>query len=90
MGALNNVMHWLYGTSWGVLFGLSRACRGSAPLADGARFAGVVWGASLVQLPAMGLAPPVWEYPPQQLASDVGFHLVYGVGVATAYAVLDR
>jgi hypothetical protein len=90
MGALNNVMHWIYGTSWGVLFGLSRACRGSAPLADGARFAGVVWGASLVQLPAMGLAPPVWEYPPQQLASDVGFHLVYGVGVATAYAVLDR
>jgi hypothetical protein len=90
MGALNNVMHWLYGTSWGVLFGLARAGRGAAPLSDGARFAGVVWGASLVQLPAMGLAPAVWEYPPQQLASDVGFHLVYGVGVATAYAVLDR
>jgi hypothetical protein len=90
MGALNNVMHWLYGTGWGVLFGLSRACRGAAPLGDGARFAGVVWGASLVELPAMGLAPPVWEYPPDQLASDFGFHLVYGVGVATAYAVLDR
>jgi hypothetical protein len=90
MGALNNVMHWLYGTSWGALFGLSRAGREAAPLADGARFAGVVWGASLVQLPAMGLAPPVWKYPPQQLASDVGFHLVYGVGVATAYALLDR
>jgi hypothetical protein len=52
-----------------------------APPADGARFAGVVWGASLVQLPAMGLAPPVWKYPPQQLASDVAFDLVYGVGV---------
>jgi hypothetical protein len=90
MGALNNVMHWLYGTSWGVLFGLARAGRGAAPLADGAPFAGVVWGASLVQLPAIGLAPPVWKYPPQQLASDVGFHLVYGVGVATAYALLDR
>ena len=90
MGALNNVMHWLYGTSWGVLFGLARADRGAAPLSDGARFAGVVRGASLVQLPAMRLAPPVWEYPPQQLASDVGFHLVYGVGVAAAYAVLDR
>jgi hypothetical protein len=90
MGALNNVMHWLYGTGWGVLFGLSRARRGAAPLADGARFAGIVWGASLVELPAMGLAPPVWEYPRDQLASDVGFHLVYGVGVATAYAVLDR
>jgi hypothetical protein len=90
MGALNNVMHWLYGTGWGVLFGLSRAGRGAAPLGDGARFGGLVWGASLVELPAMGLAPPVWEYPPEQLASDVGFHLVYGLGVATAYAVLDR
>ena len=59
-------------------------------MADGARFAGLLRGASLVQLPAMGLAPPVWEYPPQQLASSVGFHLVYGVGDATAYAVLDR
>jgi hypothetical protein len=90
LGALNNVMHWLYGTGWGVLLGLSRAGRGAAPLADGARFAGVVWGASLVELPAMGLAPPVWKYPPGQLASDLGFHLLYGIGVATAYAVLDR
>jgi hypothetical protein len=90
MGTLNNVMHWLYGTTWGALFGLSRAGRGTAPVSDGARFAGLVWGASLVQLPAMGLAPPVWKYEPDQLASDLGFHLVYGVGVATAYAVLDR
>jgi uncharacterized membrane protein YagU involved in acid resistance len=49
-----------------------------------------VWGASLVQLPTMGLAPPVWEYPPEELASDVGFHVTYGIGVTTAYEVLDR
>lgn len=90
MGALNNVMHWLYGTSWGALFGLAHACRRSSPLGDGAPFAALVWGASLVELPAMGLAPPVWDYPRDQLASDAGFHLVYGLGVAAAYAVLDR
>jgi hypothetical protein len=49
-----------------------------------------VWGASLVELPAMNPAPPVWKYPPDQPASDLGFHLAYGVGVATAHAVLDR
>jgi hypothetical protein len=84
---LNNAMHWTYGTSWGALLGLAAA--GRTP-GTGVLFGLTVWGASLVQLPAMGLAPPVWEYPPQQLASDVGFHLVYGVGVATAYALLDR
>jgi hypothetical protein len=41
-------------------------------------------------VPEERMGAPVWEYPPDQLASDVGFHLVYGVGVAGAYAVLDR
>jgi uncharacterized membrane protein YagU involved in acid resistance len=49
-----------------------------------------VWGASLVHLPVLGLAPPVWEYSREELASDVGFHVAYTHGVATAYAVLDR
>jgi hypothetical protein len=90
MGLLNNVMHALYGTSWGAVYGLLHASRRSSAPRDGLAFVGLVWGASLVQLPAMGLAPPVWKYPPAELASDVGFHVVYGIGVATAYEVLDR
>ena len=38
----------------------------------------------------MKLAPPVWEYPPKELMLDASYHLVYGVAVAGAYAVLDR
>jgi Protein of unknown function (DUF1440) len=90
MGLLNNVMHGLYGTSWGAVYGLLHASRRSGPTRDGAAFFALVWGASLVHLPAMGLAPPVWEYPPEELASDAGFHVVYGIGVALAYEVLDR
>jgi hypothetical protein len=86
MGLLNNAMHWLYGTSWGAIYGLLHASRPVGPL----RFTAIVWGASLVHLPAMRLAPPVWEYPPEQLAADVGFHVVYGGGVAIAYAALER
>jgi hypothetical protein len=42
-----------------------------------------------VELPALGLTPPVWEWDPKTLAPDVGFHLVYGVTAATAYKLLD-
>ena len=37
----------------------------------------------------MNLAPPVCQYPPSSLASDVGFHLVYGVAASAAWRVLD-
>jgi hypothetical protein len=40
----------------------------------------------LIHLPAMKLAPPVWEYSPQQLLSDAGFHLVYGTATAAAFS----
>ncbi len=86
--ALNNAMHWLYGTSWGMAYGITAGGRRPAPLRSGVGFGLAVWGASLIQLPAMKLAPPVWEYEPATLAPDVGFHLAYGVGVATAFRAL--
>ena len=86
-GVLNHAMHWTYGTSWGALLGLAAA--GRRPGA-GVAFGLTVWAASLVQLPAMQLAPPVWEYDAKSLLPDVGFHLVYGVAAATAYKRLDR
>jgi hypothetical protein len=82
---LNNAMHWVYGTSWGALLGLAAAGREPG---RGVVFGLTVWGASLVHLPAMRLAPPVWEYDPKTLASDVGFHVVYGVATAGAYRAL--
>ena len=84
---LNNVMHWLYGTGWGALFGLAAAGREPGL---GIGFALTVWAASQVELPAMKLAPPIWENPdPKTLGPDLGFHVVYGVAVATAYKALS-
>ncbi len=90
MPVLNNVMHVAYGTSWGALYGIVAGSRRRADRPRGIAFGLVVWGASLVELPAMKLAPPVWEYPPPSLASDVGFHLVYGVATSAAWSLLDR
>jgi hypothetical protein len=83
---LNNVMHWTYGTSWGALLGLAAAGRRPG---TGVAYGLSVWSASLVHLPAMGLAPPIWKWDPKSIATDVGFHLVYGVSAASAYKLLD-
>lgn len=86
-GTLNNVMHWLYGTSWGALFGL--AASGREP-GHGIAFGVVVWGAEQVELPAMQLSPPLWEsFDPKSIAPDLGFHLVYGIATAAAYKLLS-
>jgi hypothetical protein len=74
---LNNLIHWLYGTSWGTAYGLARPQPG-----QGVVFGAGVWSASLVELPLLGLSPPVWKMKPSQIAPDLGFHLLYGVAVA--------
>jgi uncharacterized membrane protein YagU involved in acid resistance len=85
---LNNAMHWDYGTTWGAVYALTDGIGEIPVIARGSAFGTGVWGASLIELPAMKLAPPVWKYPPVELALDVSYHLVYGVAAATAYAAL--
>jgi hypothetical protein len=91
-GPLNHAMHWLYGTSWGVALGaLTAGEDGPPPVVPTGLALGLgVWAASLVELPLLGVAPPVWRQKPGQIATDVGFHLVYGFAAAAALAVLRR
>ncbi len=88
--ALNIGMHVVYGTSWGIPYGIMAASPASPPplLRSAVRLGVAVWGASLVELPAMQLAPPVWKYDPKSIATDLGFHLVYGAGAALAFRAL--
>jgi hypothetical protein len=88
METLNNVVHALYGTSWGPVYGIVQSSLHLRRARHGAAFAALVWGASLVELPALRLAPPVWEMPPQTVALDFSYHLVYGLAVAGAYGAL--
>lgn len=87
-GLLNNVMHWACGTGWGAVYGFGDGVGDVSAVPRGVAHGLLVWGVSLLELPAMKLAPPVWEYPPLELALDVSYHLVYGVAVATAYSAL--
>jgi hypothetical protein len=89
---LNNAMHVAYGTSWGAALGIvaGSAARRPPALRTGLAFALSVWGASLVELPLMDVAPPPWEWGATALATDLGFHLVYGTAAAAAFGVLNR
>jgi hypothetical protein len=47
-----------------------------------------VWGWSLVMLPALGVAPPVWRQPPADVPIDAGHHLVYAGATSAAVSAL--
>ena len=81
---LNQAMHWLYGTSWGMGYGVVTATGGTRPdpLIGGVALGATAWAASLAQLPAFGVAPPPWQQSPAALATDLGLHLAFGAAVA--------
>lgn len=84
----SNAVHWSYGTGWGAvrgLIGLTGAGGAKAALEHW----GAVWGSSLVMLPALDVAPPVWQQEPKEVAIDAFHHLVYAGATSTAYALLD-
>jgi uncharacterized membrane protein len=88
---LNQSMHMLYGTAWGLPFGLTLGSlrRRPSATASGLVLGLSAWGASLAQLPALDLAPPPWEQAPAALAGDLAFHLVYGTATAAVYQALS-
>ena len=48
-----------------------------------------VWAVSYAQLVPLGIYDPPWAYPSGELAEDLSYHAVYGLGVAGAYAALS-
>jgi uncharacterized membrane protein len=78
--AANQGMHWLYGVSWGIPYGIVAARSDVAPEVSGPVFGLLVWGAALAHEPALGLADVPWKRSLQSLGSEALFHLVYGIG----------
>jgi hypothetical protein len=88
--SLTNAMHWLYGVSWGALYGLAGARARPGPVVGGLAFGTGVWSVSYAQLVPLGIYRPPWKYPPQELVLDLSYHLVYGLAVAGACAAFER
>lgn len=85
---LTNVMHWAYGTAWGVGYGLLQGTLERPVVPMGLGFGSGVWAMSYAQLVPLGIYAPPWESPPQELALDLSYHLVYGAAAAVAYELL--
>jgi uncharacterized membrane protein len=82
--AANQAMHWLYGTSWGIPYGLVAGHTKIAPEVSGPIFGLLVWGAALAHEPALGLSDVPWKRSLESLGSEAFFHLVYGIGAGAA------
>ena len=85
----STLVHWGYGTSWGVARGLLGAAGLRGVQAAAAHF-GAVWGSEQIILPALGVAPPLWEWGAEEVAIDTFHHLVYASATSLAYTLLDR
>jgi hypothetical protein len=80
-------VHWLYGTGWGVARGVLDAA-GVRPGAATAAHGGALWASEQVMLPALGVAPPLWEWGAAEVAIDAAHHVVYTVATSLAYEAL--
>lgn len=88
--AANGAMHWLYGTSWGIPYGVVARRLPVAPEISGPIYGLIVWSAGLIVQPAAGVADPPWKRAPSSLRSEALFHLIYGVGAGAAQRSLPR
>ena len=63
---------------------------GLSGMRAGVAHLGAVWATEQVMLPALGVAPPFWEWGAKEVAIDAFHHLVYASATSVAYTLLDR
>lgn len=83
------LVHWAYGTGWGVVRGLLRTFGFKGRLSTLTHLA-AVYGTEQVLLPRLDVAPPASEWGAKEIAIDLWHHVVYAVATAAAYERLDR
>lgn len=83
--AVSNKLHFLYGIDLGMIRGLISLSGLKGMEASSIHFA-TIWGAELVVLPVLRVAPPVYKQKPKAVLKDAFFHMIYAV---TAGLVFD-
>jgi hypothetical protein len=86
-GKFAQIMHFSYGTNWGVFRAALDLAGVHGPLADLFHF-GAIWGAAQVMLPAAAGTPPITEWSPKQIAIDVLHHAVYACAAGLTYEAM--
>ena len=85
----SNLVHWGYGTGWGVTRALLRSA-GLSPGRATATHLAALWGSEQVMLPALEVAPPITMWGREEAAIDGFHHAVYALSTGVAYELLER
>lgn len=88
LSRFSDLVHWGYGTGWGVVRAVLREFGLGPALATPAHFA-ALYGSEVVTLPALDVTPPVTMWAREELAIDVFHHLVYATATGLAYERLN-
>ncbi|GAA0192859.1 hypothetical protein GCM10009122_55710 [Fulvivirga kasyanovii] len=83
------LMHWGYGTGWGVCRGLLSLAGIKGPAATAIHF-GAIWGTELVMVPAMTESPPASKWGAKALAKDALLHLTYALAAGAVFDAIDN
>lgn len=83
------LMHFGYGTSWGVFRGGLDLAGLHGTLADLLHF-GAIWGTAQVMLPANDAAEPITKWSPKQIVIDVIHHAVYACVTGLTYDAIRK
>ena len=83
------LVHWGYGTAWGMARGLMRFIGLPPAVATAGHFT-AVWGSSLLVLPSLEVSPPITDWKGEDIAVDLWHHIVYVVTAGLAYELIDR
>ena len=86
---VSNEVHWMYGTSLGVIRGMLSVA-GIAGLAATALHFAIVWAGEMVMLPALRVAKPVTQEKPKTIATDAFHHLVYSTTVGCVFDAINN
>jgi uncharacterized membrane protein YagU involved in acid resistance len=87
---LSTWTHWAYGTAWGVVFWFLVDVA-ALPLAVAAvAFLFIVWGTALLELPALGLTPPFWNWGAKEVGIDFWHHVAYTGGTVLGWVLLGQ
>ncbi|MDX5435908.1 MAG: hypothetical protein LPK03_01865 [Pontibacter sp.] len=86
---INNLMHFAYGTAWGIPRALL-AEFGIGGVAGTATHFGAVWGTELTVMPSLDLMEPVTEWKPKAISEDMLFHSIYAIATGLVADALTK
>ena len=83
-----NEVHYVYGTSWGVVRGLLSLVGLTGFAATSVHLA-AVWGTAITIEPKLDIAPPVTQWKPKDIAVDIFHHAVYAIVAGIVFDAID-